>query len=77
MGSINANYNNRMNVISIGEAFNATLYTDRNIASSAAAPSGASHGDMINRTETTAGVSDRGGAYSAPGSGSFNPGVLN
>ena len=62
---------NRKNLIAIGESHNATLYTDRKIASTAAAPSGAVHGDKVNRTKTTPWLDDRGVVFSIPGSGTF------
>jgi len=70
---INSNFKNQINVVSLGESFNAALYTDRKIAGSAASPSGASSRDKINRTVTTPELSDRDVVYSIPGSGSFNP----
>jgi hypothetical protein len=39
---INSDYKNQINIISLGESFNASLYTDRKVAASSAAPSGAS-----------------------------------
>jgi hypothetical protein len=72
---INSDYKNQINIISLGESFNASLYTDRKVAASSAAPSGASPHDIINRTATTPDLADGSVVYSIPGSGSFNPEV--
>ncbi len=72
---INSDYKNQINIISLGESFNASLYTDRKVAGSSAAPSGASARDKINRTVTTPELADRDVVYSIPGSGSFGPSV--
>lgn len=69
---INSNFKNQINVISLGESFNAALYTDRKVAGSAKSPSGAVPYDKINRTVTTPELADRDVVYSIPGSGSFN-----
>jgi len=68
---IKSNFKNQINVVSLGESFNATLYTDRKIAGSSAAPSGAAAYDIINRTAATPDLADGAVVYSAPGSGSF------
>ncbi len=71
--SINSNYKNQINVVSLGESFNSALYTDRKIAGTSAAPSGAVAYDKINRTVTTPVLADGAVVYSVQGSGSFNP----
>ena len=72
---INSNYKNQINIISLGESFNSSLYTDRKVAGSAASPSGAVAHDKINRTVTTPDLADGAVVYSIPGSGNFNPGT--
>lgn len=75
---LNPGYYNQVNVVSLGESFNATLYTDRKFGSGVAgglAPSGASAHAKLNRTVTTPDLSDASVVYSIPGSGSWNPEV--
>lgn len=76
---LNPGYFNQVNVVSLGESFNAALYTDRKVGSGVAgglAPSGALARAKINRTVTTPDLSDASVVYSIPGSGSFNPETL-
>lgn len=78
VSSINPNYKNQINVVSLGESFNAALYTDRIISSGVdggLAPGGAAARTKINRTVITPDLEDRSVLYSIPGSGSFNPEV--
>ena len=70
---INSNFKNQINVVSLGESFNAALYTDRRIANSAASPSGAAPYDKINRTVTSPDLPDAAVVFSPASSGSFNP----
>ena len=70
---INSNFNNQINVVTLGESFNVTLYTDRKIASRSSAPAGAAARDKVNRTVTTPDLADGAVVYSVQSSGSFNP----
>lgn len=76
---LNPGYYNQINVVSLGESFNAALYTDRKFGSGVAgglAPMGASGHAKINRTVTTPDLPDAAVVYSLAGSGSFNPETL-